>query len=152
MSADNTNTLSVCMIVKNEADLLRRCLLSVQEVADQIVVVDTGSTDSTIEIARFFSAVIVEEPWRDDFAYSRNISLEHATGTWILWLDADDVVPESSLPLLHSLKQNKPDRVYSFIVRNERPGNTGTDQVITGSRQHGQLQCLPPKCRNRLVR
>ncbi|MBN1309244.1 MAG: tetratricopeptide repeat protein, partial [Chitinispirillaceae bacterium] len=70
-----------------------------------------------------------ESDWRDDFAYSRNISLRHATGAWILWLDADDVVPASSLPLLQALKRQPADRVYGCIVRNERPGNTGTEFV-----------------------
>ncbi len=119
--------LSICMIVKNEAMRLERCLKSVCDVAEEIVVVDTGSTDGTVEIARRVGAVIVESPWRNDFSFARNVSIEHATGKWIVWLDADDVVPPASLPLLQDLKQRPADCVYSFIVRNERPGNTGTE-------------------------
>ncbi len=115
------------MIVKNEAALLGQCLAGVRDVADEIVVVDTGSVDATKEIARQYRAKVIETVWRDDFAAARNISLEHATGVWILWLDADDVVPATSLPLLRALKQRPPDKVYGFIVRNERPGNTGTE-------------------------
>ena len=86
-------TLSVCMIVKNEAEFLERCLTSVRPAADQIVVVDTGSTDGSDEIARSFGAEVVRAEWRNDFAWARNISLDRAKCAWILWLDADDVVP-----------------------------------------------------------
>jgi glycosyltransferase involved in cell wall biosynthesis len=122
-------TLSVCMIVKNEADLLARCLRSIQPVADQIIVVDTGSQDKTVEVAKNFGAKIFETEWRNDFAWARNISLDHATSTWILWLDADDVVPPESLPLITQLKQCKPDCVFGLIVRNQRPNDTGTEFV-----------------------
>ena len=124
-----TPMLSLCMIVKNEATLLRRCLVSVVQVVDEIVVIDTGSTDSTAQVAREYGAKVVLSDWRDDFSYSRNISIEHATGKWILWLDADDVVPESTLPILTELKKQSTDRVYGFIVRNERPGGTGTEFI-----------------------
>jgi glycosyltransferase involved in cell wall biosynthesis len=115
------------MIVRNEAACLGRCLDSVHAVVDQIVIVDTGSSDATIAIARQYRAEVIEADWKDDFAFSRNISIEHATGTWILWLDADDVVPEESLSKIQKLKEHSPDRVFGFIVRNERPGNTGTE-------------------------
>ena len=98
------NTLSVCIIVKNEAALLGRCLNSIKSAADEIVVVDTGSTDNTVEIAESMGAKVVCTQWRDDFAWARNISIEHATGSWILWLDADDVVPPESLPVFSTLK------------------------------------------------
>ena len=124
-----SGTLSICMIVKNEAALLGRCLESVCGAADQIVVADTGSTDSTVEIAKKFGACVVEAPWRNDFAWARNESLKHASGAWILWLDADDIVPVSSIPLLNDLKKKKTDRVYAFIVKNERPGDTGSEFI-----------------------
>jgi tetratricopeptide (TPR) repeat protein len=128
-AAATGGTLSVCMIVKNESALLARCLESIHPVADQIVVVDTGSSDDTVAIARSFGADVVTTDWRNDFAWARNISLDHANGGWVLWLDADDVVPEESLPKLRMLKKNAPDRVYGLIVRNERPGNTGSEFV-----------------------
>ena len=115
------------MIVKNEAALLGRCLSSIESVADEIIVVDTGSTDTTVDIARNAGAVVVTAEWRDDFAAARNISIDNARGAWILWLDADDIVPPSTLPLITELKRKPADRVYGFIVRNERPGNTGTE-------------------------
>ena len=117
------------MIVKNEAALLGRCLAGVRSAADQIVVVDTGSTDTTREVARDCGALLIEAPWRDDFAWARNISLDAARCRWILWLDADDVVPASTLPMLDRLKRRPPDCVFGFVVKNERPGGTGTEFV-----------------------
>jgi tetratricopeptide (TPR) repeat protein len=117
------------MIVKNEAAILACCLKSIVAAADEIVVVDTGSTDDTIAIARSFGAKVIEEPWRNDFAFSRNVSLHHATSSWVLWLDADDVVPDTSCEKIRELKSAKPDKVYGFTVRNQRPGNTGTEFV-----------------------
>jgi tetratricopeptide (TPR) repeat protein len=127
--AQSEGMLSVCMIVKNEAELLGRCLRSIQPVADQIVVVDTGSQDRTVEVAKSFGAVIVEVQWCDDFSWARNISLDHATSAWVLWLDADDVVPAPSLPLIADLKKERPDRVFGLTVRNQRPNDTGTEFV-----------------------
>lgn len=82
--------LSVCFIVRNEATHLERALKSIEGLADQIVVADTGSTDHSREVARTAGAVVVEFPWIDDFSAARNFSISHATGDWILWLDADE--------------------------------------------------------------
>jgi GT2 family glycosyltransferase/tetratricopeptide (TPR) repeat protein len=82
--------LSVCLIVKNEQEFLGRCLASVRALASQIVVVDTGSTDRTLEIAREHGAEIHHFAWCDDFAAARNAALERATGDWVLTLDADE--------------------------------------------------------------
>jgi glycosyltransferase involved in cell wall biosynthesis/FMN phosphatase YigB (HAD superfamily)/tetratricopeptide (TPR) repeat protein len=88
-----SNRLSVCLIVKNEEKFLGQCLKSVRGLAAEIVVVDTGSTDRTVEIAREFGAKICSFPWCDDFAAARNAALELATGDWILMLDADEELP-----------------------------------------------------------
>ncbi|HUZ07318.1 MAG TPA: glycosyltransferase, partial [Candidatus Paceibacterota bacterium] len=100
------NKLSVCLIVKNEEQFLAQCLKSVRPIAQQIVVVDTGSTDRTVEIAKEFGAEIHSFAWCDDFAAARNAALEHATGDWILMLDADEELPELEHPKLRAdLKQ-----------------------------------------------
>lgn len=83
-------TISLCMIVKNEAEMLPECLARVADHVDQIVVVDTGSTDDTREIAHSFGAQVVEFPWNGSFSDARNAALDHATGDWILYLDADE--------------------------------------------------------------
>ena len=110
-------TLSICMIVKNEAALLGRCLASVAPAADEIVVADTGLTDATADVARSFGARVVAAPWRNDFAWARNVSLDNATMDWALWLDADDVAPPESVPRLRALKRETPDRVFGLLVR-----------------------------------
>lgn len=83
-------TLSLCMIVKDEQDQLAACLTSVQNLVDEIVIVDTGSRDRTKEIALSFGAKVVDFVWADHFALARNESLRHATGDWILVMDADE--------------------------------------------------------------
>ncbi|MFO7973983.1 MAG: tetratricopeptide repeat protein [Candidatus Hydrogenedentota bacterium] len=85
-------TLSVVMIVKNEAECLGKCLASVRDIADELVIGDTGSTDQTVAVAERFHARVFEIPWRDDFAWARNRVLEAATGDWLLHLDADEVL------------------------------------------------------------
>jgi glycosyltransferase involved in cell wall biosynthesis/tetratricopeptide (TPR) repeat protein len=86
------STLSVCLIVKNEARHLDRCLASVRGLADEIVVVDTGSTDSTIAIARAHGARVCHFEWQDDFSRAKNFSIEQATGDWILSIDGDESI------------------------------------------------------------
>ncbi len=82
--------LSVCMIVRDEEAVLERCLRSVKAVADEIIMVDTGSKDRSMEIACGYGANVYEHPWRDNFSLHRNQSLEYATGDWILVIDADE--------------------------------------------------------------
>ncbi len=95
--------LSVCMIVKNEERFLGQCLASVRDIADELIVIDTGSTDRTIEIAREYGAKVGYFEWCNDFAAARNASIAPATGDWILFLDADEElspVEKAELPLL----------------------------------------------------
>lgn len=88
-------TISLCMIVKNEANHLSCCLSSVRDAVDEIIVVDTGSTDETVSIAESFGAKVISLPWNGDFSYSRNAGLELAKGTWIFILDADEELDEN---------------------------------------------------------
>ncbi len=85
-----TPRLSVCMIVRDEEEFLGQCLASIREVASQIIIVDTGSVDNTLAIAEKHGAEVYQFPWCDDFGAARNAALEHATGDWILSLDADE--------------------------------------------------------------
>src|SRR3990172_9025878 len=86
-------TISLCMIVKNEEEHVARCLQSVKDVADEIIVIDTGSTDATVKIARSFGARVSKFKWIDDFSAARNFGLGKATKEWIFIMDADDVLP-----------------------------------------------------------
>ena len=79
-------SVSLCMIVKNEEEVLARCLESVQEIVDEIIVVDTGSTDNTREIAGRYTQQVYDFAWKDDFAAARNFSFSKAHGDYCLWM------------------------------------------------------------------
>ncbi|KAB1434234.1 glycosyltransferase family 2 protein [Candidatus Galacturonibacter soehngenii] len=85
-------TISLCMIVKNEEDVIERCLNSVSPFVDEIIVVDTGSTDKTKELVTKFTEKIYDFKWTDDFSAARNFAFDKATMDYILWLDADDII------------------------------------------------------------
>jgi glycosyltransferase involved in cell wall biosynthesis len=85
-------SLSAAIIVKDEADRLDACLTSLRGLVDEIVVVDTGSTDRSVRVAEQHGAVVAHEPWQGDFATPRNRSLDLATGDWVLYIDADEQV------------------------------------------------------------
>jgi glycosyltransferase involved in cell wall biosynthesis len=90
------SAVSLCMIVRNEERNLAECLAQVAGLVDEIVVVDSGSTDHTREVASAHGARVVDFPWCDDFSAARNEALRHARGPWILWLDADDRLDEEN--------------------------------------------------------
>ena len=95
--------ISLCMIVKNEEANLAASLRPVCRLVDEIVIVDTGSSDRTKEIAREFGAHLFDFPWRDDFSAARNESLCHARGDWVFWLDADDRMDDANVAKLQRL-------------------------------------------------
>lgn len=99
-------TISLCMIVKNEEQVLARCLESVKGIVDEIILVDTGSKDRTIEIAGKYTEKIYEIVWQDDFAAARNEAFARASMDYCMWLDADDVVTEENRESLAELKKN----------------------------------------------
>lgn len=113
--------LSLCMIVKNEQENLPRCLSSIQDKVDEIILVDTGSTDSTIEIAQRFGAKIFHFSWNDDFSAARNYSLQQAQGDWIIYLDADEELHPDSQPLLRKTVASSHQDALTVLVRNLNP-------------------------------
>ncbi len=96
--------LSLCMIVKDEEEMLPRCLAAVAPAVDEIVIVDTGSSDRTIEIAREFGARVIERAWTGSFSDARNVSFAEATGDWLMFLDADEVLVEEDVERLRALR------------------------------------------------
>ncbi|MCR4292358.1 MAG: glycosyltransferase family 2 protein, partial [Candidatus Kuenenia sp.] len=116
--------LSACLIVKNESGILPRCLESIQSFVDEIIIVDTGSTDNTVEIALRYKAKVHHFQWRNDFSAARNESLQHANGDWILYIDADEIIDEANALKIRSLI-NRED-IMALTVR----------------------QCIPQQCNN----
>ncbi|CBE68840.1 MAG: tetratricopeptide repeat protein [Candidatus Methylomirabilis oxygeniifera] len=116
--------VSLCMIVKNEERYLPDCLANAGPFVDEIVVVDTGSTDRTVEIATAAGARVFREEWRDDFAAARNQSLRRAVGDWILVLDADERLVGNSGPLMRDLVE-VPD-VAAYLVKLQCPTHGGS--------------------------
>jgi glycosyltransferase involved in cell wall biosynthesis len=107
--------ISLCMIVKNEEDTLRRCLESVKELVDEIIIVDTGSTDRTKQIAAEFTDKVYDFEWINDFSAARNYAFSKASKDFAMWLDADDVIPDYSRQLFLNLKKsfnNQFDVIY----------------------------------------
>jgi putative sugar O-methyltransferase len=92
--AGGAPSISLCMIVKNEEQHLAKCLLSVKPIVQEMIVVDTGSTDRTRDIAAAVGASVYDFPWTSDFAAARNFSLSMASGRWILVMDADEVLSD----------------------------------------------------------
>ncbi|MCW3792993.1 glycosyltransferase [Paenibacillus sp. LS1] len=94
--------ISLCMIVKDEEELLPHCLASVQGAVDEVIVVDTGSSDRSAKIAQQYGAMVVAFEWCDDFAAARNAGLERASGDWILFLDADEALDRAAREQIRS--------------------------------------------------
>ncbi|KPL57696.1 TPR domain-containing glycosyltransferase [Rossellomorea vietnamensis] len=116
------------MIVKNEADNLPQCLSSIKPFVDEMIIVDTGSSDRTKEIAASYGAKVIEAPWENDFSKARNISLEHAKTDWILYLDADEVLHGESKQFRQFLSSSNME-AYRILI-----------ESYTGSLPHQKVQ------------
>lgn len=121
-------TISLCMIVRNEEAVLKRCLDGAREYADEIILVDTGSEDKTRAIAKRYADRVVDFPWRDDFAAARNEAFSHATKDYCMWLDADDVVTAEERAKLARLKERlEPDTdvvMMRYVLREDGQGRS----------------------------
>lgn len=111
-------TLSLCMIVKDEEQTLHTCLASVKELADEIIIGDTGSTDKTKQIAQQFTKKVFDIRWNDDFAVARNETLKHATGDWILLLDADEMLAVKDIEKIKEAIHDWQVQGYQMLTRN----------------------------------
>lgn len=114
------NEVSLCMIVKNEENYLPSCLNSIKDIVDEIIIVDTGSTDKTVDIAKSFGSKIYHFPWNNNFSEARNESLKYATKDWILILDADDELSPKNQENLKDLLNRQLDEnaIYYFETLN----------------------------------
>lgn len=138
-----TPRLSVVMIAKDEERFLRGCLESVKDAADEIVLVDTGSSDGTVQIATEFGAKIVRHRWNDDFSEARNVSLAHATGDWALWIDADERLAQGHTSLLRYLIENAEPNVGGYMVNIRNIMREGDEPEVFWHRACRLFRLLP---------
>ncbi len=111
-------TISLCMIVRDEAEHLEHCLSSAAAAVDEIIVVDTGSLDDTVSVAKQFDARVISFPWQDDFSLARNAGLDHAKGDWILYLDADEVLDTPAKETLRTIAAHKEFEGFLLQIHN----------------------------------
>ncbi|MGL4874961.1 MAG: glycosyltransferase family 2 protein, partial [Clostridium sp.] len=120
--------ISLCLIIKNEENILKRCLDSTKGFIDEIIIVDTGSTDKSKEVAQEYTDKIYDFEWCDDFSKARNFAFSKATKEYIFWLDADDYITEENLKELIKLKEtmNKELDAVSmhYSLSRDEKGNT----------------------------
>jgi tetratricopeptide (TPR) repeat protein len=139
-------SVSLCMIVKNEGHHLARCLASVQPYVDEIIVVDTGSTDQTVAIAQQYGAKVSHFDWCEDFAAARNFSIRQATGSWILVLDADQELILEAEDVLTSLGSEPEVLVYALKHIEVKKGNQSyVDRLFRNLPEIGFVGCLQEK-------
>jgi len=104
------------LIVRDESRVLGDCLASIRDVVDEIVVVDTGSVDDSVEIARRHGARVIVHPWRNDFAQARNVALDAASGEWILYIDADERLNGADRPRVERLLTGAPEVAFRVLL------------------------------------
>ncbi len=121
MPSSGTPTVCLCMIVKNEAESLPRCLESVRGVVDEVVVVDTGSTDGTVAVAKQFGAHVYDHPWQDSFSEARNYALQFVKSEWVLQLDADEELERADAPLLRQVVRGQDYHAVYLSILNYMP-------------------------------
>jgi len=126
-SHEQTATVSACMIVKDEEELLPECLESIRDWIDELVVVDTGSTDRTIEIAESYGARVFHQPWEGNFSKHRNFSIAQATCDWIFIIDADERICQEDVPLIKKVLNQRDYNIISINVFNV--GGKNEEQV-----------------------
>lgn len=136
--------LSLCMIVKNEAQTLPRCLASVCGVVDEIIVLDTGSQDHTVEVAQGLGARVYHFPWGNDFAAARNESLKYAQGEWILVLDADETLTPAIVPQLHQAIQSESHLLINLLRQEVGAAQSPYSLVSRLFRNHPEIAFSRP--------
>jgi len=128
-------TISLCMIVKNEEKVLGRCLASVKDAVDEIIIVDTGSTDKTKEIAKKFTNKIYDFEWVNHFAKARNFAFSKATMDYQMWLDADDVVEPVELEKIIKLKKDLDPNIDLVTFRYHTHFDVDGKPILTSTRE-----------------
>lgn len=129
-------SISLCMIIKNEEETLERCLKSAESFVDEIIIVDTGSTDSSKDIAKKFKARVFNFKWINDFSAARNFAFKKATKEYILWLDGDDYITDLNINKFKELKESLDNKVdyVSMVYSLGRDDNGNTTYSLRRNR------------------
>lgn len=135
--------ISLCIIARDEERFLEGCLASVNGVVSQIVLVDTGSTDRTVAIARAAGAVVVDHPWADDFAAARNAALPHATGDWVLVLDADERLAPGAGKAIHDTIKKQSFVLGLLPLHDASRLDASPEEILSGAARRGEPILLP---------
>ena len=144
--------ISACMIVKNEEAFLSQCLDSIKDFIDEIIIVDTGSTDRTVEIAESYGSRIFHHPWQDSFSEARNHYLKYATGEWIFQIDADEELVQEDIPALLDAVQNEElDAIMVQIVSRLKKGKSKAVHSVERIFRNNGLIHYEGRVHNRLV-
>lgn len=150
----NFGSISLCMIMRNDEKVLARCLKSVRGLVNEIIIVDTGSTDKSISIATAYGVKVLLDPWQDDFARPRNVGIERAIGNWILIMDPDEIVLEKDHLGIKLL--TKTERYHSFwlTTRNYGPYTYRMDYkfVPRGGDPLGKFEGYVPSTKTRFFK
>lgn len=109
--------ISLCMIVKNEAQVINRCLSTMAPLVEQMIVVDTGSTDDTVDLAQKAGATVIPFVWQHNTAQARNFSIEHADYEWIIILDADEIIAPGDFSAIRNLIPDNHNDGFTFLQR-----------------------------------
>lgn len=140
------------MITKNEEKYLEQCLNSVKEIVDETIVLDSGSTDKTKEIAKKFNAEVFDFKWNDDFSEARNESLKHATKDWILVLDADEIINKDDLEKIKNAIENAEESIAGFALEQRSYINNYFEGALKNDSDFELVKKYPFYISNFLVR
>ncbi len=143
MTGAVADRLTLCLIAKNEEAMLPGCLASVRGVADEVVLVDTGSTDRTREVAREAGALVLTRPWDDDFAAPRNLAIERATGGWVLVLDADERLAAGAGKVIRKALRHADFDLGFLRFHNASRADAPADEITSGAARAGAPYSLP---------
>jgi glycosyltransferase involved in cell wall biosynthesis len=140
MDGDNI-LISCCMITRDEEEHVAEAIRSVEGLADEVIVVDTGSEDRTVSIAESEGATVFSHQWKNDFSEARNFSISKASGDWILILDADESIDREDHDRINELIREHPDSAFMFVQKNYSMDSStfGWKRVPEGEERHGAL-------------
>jgi tetratricopeptide (TPR) repeat protein len=136
--------LSLCMIVRDEADKLAKCIASVRPLVDSMIIVDTGSRDRTVEIAQEWGAIVHTFEWINDFAAARNAALQYVQTEWVLILDADEVLIPDCIPLVQQVMQSSHLLVANLLRQEQGAVQSPYSLVSRLFRKHPALHFSRP--------